>query len=240
MKSKNLSIVKTKEKKKAVVSFFVCLIFILSLSFGYYGLVVKYVSAYNGITIVLDAGHGGRDGGTLGINGSVEKDLNLEYTLELKSKLVTGGYKVVLTRKNDEGLYSPLAKNKKQSEMKERLRIIKQANPNLVISIHMNSFNDKSAYGATTYYRKDDESGKNIADLIQNSLATYCGARFKQAKVGDYYVLNSNYYSAVLIECGFISNPEEERKLKTPEYRKKIVDAIYSGILLYFGNSSNV
>lgn len=240
MKKNRLIIEKIKENKFAILSFFVCVVFMFSISFAYYGMVENWVSLHNGITIVLDAGHGGRDGGSIGVNGSIEKDLNLEYTLALRDKLVKAGYKVVLTRKNDEGLYSPLAKNKKQSEMKERLRVIKQANPNLVISIHMNSFTDKSAYGAMTYYRKDDESGKNVADLIQNSLSTYCGARFKSGKIGDYYVLNSNYYSAVLIECGFISNPEEERKLKTPEYRKKIVDAIYSGILLYFGNNSNV
>ena len=117
--------------------------------------VVAYASRnYNGITIVLDAGHGGRDGGSVGINGTIEKEINLDYVLALKDKLVQSGYRVVLTRKNDDGLYSPLAKNKKQDDMNKRMKIIKQANPNLVISLHMNSFSDSSVSGAMTYFRK--------------------------------------------------------------------------------------
>lgn len=100
----------------------------------------------------------------------------------------------------------------------------------------MNSFSDSSAKGATTYYRNNDESSKVCADLIQKSLYTYCNAKTEKSKVGDYYMLNCSYYTAVLIECGFISNDEEERLLNTEEYKNKMVDAIYNGILLYFGN----
>lgn len=179
----------------------------------------------------------GRDGGSVGANGTIEKEINLKYTLALKEKLVSLGYRVELTRKTDDGLYSDLASNKKLSDMKARFEIIKKTNPNLVVSIHMNSFHDKSVSGASTYYRAGDEASKNIANLIQASLNTYCGAPSKLGKVGNYYILNCSYYTSVLVECGFISNPNEESKLNSDEYRNKIVDAISSAIVLYYGNA---
>jgi len=221
-------------KCKIIVCFMTIFILITTM---YSQIVAKSVSKFNGITIVLDAGHGGRDGGSVGLGGTIEKEINLEYVLALKDKLVKNGYKVVLTRKNDDGLYSEFAKNKKTSDMNARYKIIQKANPNLVISIHMNSFSNSSAKGATTYYRKDDKASKMCSDLIQKSLQTYCGARTSTSKVGDYYMLNCSYYSAVLIECGFISNPEEEKLLNTESYKQKMVEAIANGVLLYFGNN---
>ena len=179
--------------------------------------------------------HGGRDGGSVGVAGTIEKEINLEYTLLLKDKLTKSGYRVELTRRNDDGLYSNLASNKKASDMKARFEIIERTNPNLVVSIHMNSFSDKSAHGALSYYRKNDEASEMVANYIQKSLNTFCDAPNQQARVGDYYILNCSYYSAVLVECGFLSNPEEERNLNTEAYKNKIVDAIFSGIILYFG-----
>ena len=205
------------------------------LTFAFSHIVAVSASEYNGITIVLDAGHGGRDGGSVGVNGTIEKEIKLKYTLALTEKLVSAGYRVELTRKTDDGLYLESAKNKKMSDLNARMEIIKRANPNLVISIHMNSFSSRSAHGASTYYRSGDESGQIVSDLIQQSLNTYLGAPSTTGKVGDYYILNESYYTAVLIECGFLSNPEEERLLNTDEYLKKFVDAVYNGILLYFG-----
>lgn len=205
------------------------------LTFAFSHIVAVSASGYNGITIVLDAGHGGRDGGSVGVNGTIEKEINLKYTLALKEKLVSAGYRVELTRKTDDGLYLESAKNKKMSDLNARMEIIKRANPNLVISIHMNSFSSQTAHGASTYYRSGDESGQIVSDLIQQSLNTYLGAPSTKGKVGDYYILNESYYTAVLIECGFLSNPEEERLLNTDEYLKKFVDAVYNAILLYFG-----
>ena len=218
-------------------SLVVIALFMIIISGFYANIVALRVSKFNGITVVLDAGHGGRDGGSVGVNGTIEKDINLEYVLALKDKLVDNGFKVVLTRKNEDGLYSEFAKNKKQSDMKARFKIIQDANPNLVISIHMNSFPTASAKGATTYYRADDRASEICADLIQKSLHTYCGARSSAGKVGDYYMLNCSYYSSVLIECGFISNPDEERLLNSEQYKQTVIDAIYNGILLYFGNN---
>ncbi len=218
--------------KKCLISIIICFVLI---SCFYSSLVVKRVSKFNGITIVLDAGHGGRDGGSVGKNGTIEKEINLKYTLALKDKLVKAGYKVELTRKNDDGLYTNTASNKKLSDMKARFEIIKKTNPNLVISIHMNSFLDSTAHGALTYYRADDEASKTIANYIQQSLNTYCKAPNNKAKVGDYYILNCSYYTSVLVECGFLSNPNEEQKLNSAEYQEQIVNSIFSAIILYFG-----
>lgn len=220
-------------KRNSCIIIFVLIMFLLTFAFSH--IVAVSASGYNGITIVLDAGHGGRDGGSVGVNGTIEKEINLKYTLALKEKLVSAGYRVELTRKTDDGLYLESAKNKKMSDLNARMEIIKRANPNLVISIHMNSFSSQSAHGASTYYRSGDESGQIVSDLIQQSLNTYLGAPSTKGKVGDYYILNESYYTAVLIECGFLSNPEEEHLLNTDEYLEKFVDAVYNAILLYFG-----
>ncbi|MBO5954769.1 MAG: N-acetylmuramoyl-L-alanine amidase [Clostridia bacterium] len=221
-------------KQKVLVCFLLVIVLVTSF---YSGVVAFRTSKSNGITIVIDAGHGGRDGGSVGINGTIEKEINLDYAFALKDKLVENGYKVVLTRHNDDGLYSEFAKNKKQSDMLERFKIIEKANPNLVISIHMNSFSSPSAFGATTYYRKDDMASKRCADLIQKSIKSSCETKFEYGKVGDFYMLNCSYYTAVLIECGFISNPDEERLLNNDNYKKQMINAIYNGIFLYLGNS---
>ena len=217
--------------------FVICCVLICAVLSGFYAsIVASSVSKFNGITIVVDAGHGGRDGGSVGVNGTIEKEINLEYALALKDKLVENGYKVIMTRKTDDGLYSEFAKNKKQSDMNARFEIIKKANPNLVVSLHMNSFGNSIAKGATTYYRKNDNASQICADLIQKSFYSNGNAKIQKSKVGDYYMLNCSYYTAVLIECGFLSNPEEENLLNSKQYQNKIIDAIYNGILLYFGN----
>ena len=187
-------------------------------------------------TIVLDAGHGGRDGGCVGTNGTLEKNLNLEYTYSLKEKLVKAGYKVVLTRKNDDGLYNSFDKNKKTSDMIKRMNIIKENNPSLVISIHMNSFSDKTIKGSMTYHKIDDQASINCANLIQQSINSSFPTHQKTTKKGDFYMLNCSYYTSVLIECGYLSNPEEEMFLNSKEYKEKFTQAIFNGILLYFGS----
>ncbi len=224
--------------KKTIRCFAIFSLILIILSFAFSGIVAYSSSKYNGITILLDAGHGGRDGGSVGVNGTIEKEINLQYTLLLKQKLSKVGYRVELTRKNDDGLYSEFAQNKKLSDMKARFDIIKKTNPNLVISIHMNSFKNKNASGATTYYRKDDSASQAVGDLVQKSLQTNCNAKYSHSKVGDYYILNCSHYTSILIECGFISNPEEENLLNTSAYKEKFTDAVIQGLLLYFGNAS--
>lgn len=225
------------KKKTLIIVVLLTLVFCIGLS-GYSTLKTG-TSPHAEHTIVIDAGHGARDGGSVGVNGTIEKEINLKYALALQKKLENAGFNVVMTRTDDSPLYDENAPNKKLSDMNARMKTIKKANPSLVVSIHMNSFGSSSVKGANTYYRENDESSKTCADFIQRSLATYCNATNKLGKPGDYYMVKCSYYTSVLVECGFLSNPEEEANLNNPEFMEKIVYSIYCGIQLYFGNFNN-
>ena len=186
-------------------------------------------------TIVIDAGHGGRDGGSIGVNGSVEKNLNLDYAKSLQKILSKAGVNVIMTRSNDKGLYSDNASNKKLSDMRKRRDIINNSTPDLVISIHMNSFPLDSCVGAKTFYQIGSDTSFNAAKSIQNSLNYYIENASNTVSAGDYYILNCTKYTSVLIECGFVSSPKEEQLLNNDTYREEFVYSVYRGIMLYLG-----
>ena len=183
-------------------------------------------------TIVIDAGHGGIDGGCVGKKtGITESQLNLDYANELKKLCEGFGMEVTMTRSSMEGLYSPFASNKKRSEMEERERIIKKSNADMLISIHMNSVSFKQAKGAQVFYKQDSSHSKEFADDLTQSLSSKLNCIRDGSKEGDFYVLNCNNKPAVLLECGFLSNAEEEILLSQSEYRKKFCEAVFYGIL---------
>ena len=182
-------------------------------------------------TIVIDAGHGGRDGGSIGVNGSIEKELNLKYAKSLQKLLKKSGVNVVMTRDSDAGLYNKDADNKKLSDMRKRREIIDNSQPDLVISIHMNSFPLDSCKGAKTFYQIGSEASFKVAKSIQNSLSYYIANASKTVSAGDYYILNCTKYTSVLIECGFVSSPEEEKLLNSDTYRDDFVYSVYRGII---------
>lgn len=184
-------------------------------------------------TVVIDAGHGGIDGGCIGINGTIESELNLKYSYCLKKQCEDMGLRVVLTRKDENGLYSPLAENKKKSEMKKREEIIKNSNCDLVISVHMNSLNQKSVKGSQCFFKEGCEQGKVLAEEITGSLKEDKFNVRAGAKEGDFYVLNCTDKPAVLIECGFLSNHEEERLLNKDKYCQDFCGAVLEGILQF-------
>ena len=186
-------------------------------------------------TIVIDAGHGGRDGGAVGKKtGTTESELNLKYALTLKQLCEEIGIGVVLTRKDMHGLYDENADNKKRSEMEKRRDIINSANADLMISIHMNSFPLSSCEGAYVFYGKGSQQGKLLAGSISASLSRTFESARKVATVGDYYVLNYSNIPAALVECGFLSNPDEEEKLISDEYAREFCCSLLVGILEYF------
>ena len=184
-------------------------------------------------TIVIDAGHGGRDGGAVGSTGVTESELNLAFSLKLKEMCEDYGFKVVLTRKDMNGLYSLFASNKKKSEMQKRQEIIEKAKPDVMVSIHMNSFSASSS-GAQCFYANGNESGQVLATSVQQALSTEIEHTGTSAKVGDFYVLNCTDYPSVLVECGFLSNPDEERKLCDEDYQSNFCRLLLYGILDYF------
>lgn len=186
-------------------------------------------------TIVIDAGHGGADGGAVGkTTGVTESYLNLKYAKCLKSLCEQANIAVVMTRENMSGLYSPLASNKKRSEMERRKDIINSSNPDAVISIHMNSYPRSDVRGAQVFYKKENTQGEELANSIQTQFCQNLDYSKPSASVGDYYVLNCNDFSSVLIECGFLSNTEEESLLINNSYMEKMCLCILSGLLNFF------
>ncbi len=185
--------------------------------------------------IVIDAGHGGRDGGTSGtITGITESELNLKYANTLKNLCEDFGIGVIMTRTDMNGLYDESASNKKKSEMEKRKNIINSSGADLMISIHMNSFPLSSCNGAQIFYGKGDEQGFNLAKCIQTSVCEVFDNARDYVTVGDYFVLNYSSIPATLIECGFLSNPEEEKKLQDDDYCNLFCYSILVGILKYF------
>ena len=186
-------------------------------------------------TIVIDAGHGGRDGGAIGKNtGITESELNLKYALTLKDLCIDFGIGVILTRADMNGLYDEGATNKKRSEMEKRKSIINNSGADLMISLHMNSFPLSSSSGAYVFYAKGSDSGFELAKSVQSSLCQGFDNARKYVSVGDYFVLNYSNIPSVLVECGFLSNPQEEMLLQKEEYQKDFCYALLVGIINYF------
>lgn len=185
-------------------------------------------------TIVIDAGHGGRDGGAVGSSGVTESELNLLYAKQLASLCDDFGIGVTMTRSDMNGLYDESASNKKKSEMERRKNIINSSGADIMISIHMNSFPLSSSNGAYVFYAKGSDEGYTLAKSVQTSLCQSFDNARQYVSVGDYFVLNYSTMPSVLVECGFLSNPEEENNLISKEYCEKFCYSLLVGILDYF------
>ena len=182
-------------------------------------------------TVVIDPGHGGWDPGKAGTLGENENELNLEISLELGRALEAGGYMVFFTRKTDEAL----GKSKKE-DMKIRVLTGDDFDADIFVSIHQNSYPSPNVKGAQVFYYNSSEDSKLLAQSIQkNLIETLDKENTRYAKANaDYYILKNTKIPAAIIECGFLSNPEEESKLNTEDYREKTAWAIYLGINEYF------
>ncbi len=185
-------------------------------------------------TVIIDAGHGGIDGGSSGVNTNVkESDLNLTYAKTLSKYLGQYDIQTILTRTTKDGLYDSSAKNLKKSDMKKRKQIIEQSAPTCVVSIHMNSYNSQKVRGAQVFYNKTNSNGKNLADCIQGQFYKNLPKAKQSSASGDYFIVNCTTLPAVIVECGFLSNPEEELLLLDKEYQNKLCYLITCGIVDY-------
>lgn len=185
----------------------------------------------NGKTVVIDPGHGGRDGGVVGTtSGKKESDINLAIAKSLKHFLTEAGYRVVMTRETDEDLATSGASFKK-SDMAARKKIIEEAGADLVVSIHQNSYPRKDVHGAQVFYAPSSEIGKAYADKMQSVLNDSLSSD-RAAKSADYYILQCTEVPSVLVECGFLSNPAEESLLLTEDYRQKVAYTLCTGVRL--------
>ncbi|MBR2498241.1 MAG: N-acetylmuramoyl-L-alanine amidase [Clostridia bacterium] len=192
-------------------------------------------TSVNKIRIVLDAGHGGIDGGVCGVKTGVkESEINLKVVKSLEKYLISAGMGVTLTRNSDAGLYGMATSNLKKKDMQKRRDIIKSVEPHLVVSIHMNKYSLSTRRGAQVFYKAGDERAKLLASNIQTCFNEMEEAvRECSILTGDYYVLNCTEYPSVIAECGFLSNPEDEALLITKEYQDSIAYNVFKGIVGY-------
>lgn len=202
---------------------------------------VQFIHAENGsgekkkYIVCVDPGHGGTDPGKVGINGQLEKDINLAIAKKLKTYLEASDVTVVLTRDKDMGLYSSGDAHKKMADMRKRCQLIGEAKPDLVISIHQNSYHEEAIRGGQVFYYKTSVRGKKLAQILQERFDYVLGdANKRQAKANDnYYLLLHVKEPIVIAECGFLSNREEAEKLETKEYQDRLAWTLHMGIMEY-------
>lgn len=187
------------------------------------------------LKVVIDPGHGGNDPGGIGESGVLEKDVNLSVALLLRDNLKQQGIDVVMTRETDCGLYSETSKNKKKEDLAKRIEIIEEADADFVLCIHQNIFTDPKYSGAQVFYYEASEEGAKLADSIQNQLIIGVDPENNRVSKSNmnYYMLKQSPIPIVIVECGFLSNAEEELKLGTLEYQRALAWNIYLGTMHY-------
>ena len=189
-------------------------------------------------TVVVDAGHGGEDGGATGVHGELEKDINLAIALELQRLLEQHQFEVVMVRDWDTDLSDqnlPTIAQRKRSDLQRRLRLAEESGDCVLLSIHQNFFTENQYSGAQVFYSANDPRGAALAEAIRASIVeTLQPENTRQNKVGEgVYLLEQCQVPAVLVECGFLSNPEEAAALADPDYQKQMAQAIYNGLVRY-------
>lgn len=193
------------------------------------------------LCIVVDAGHGLPDGGAVGIGGSVEQEINLSIAQKLSEVLNAKGIKVIMTRTGSEGLWTKKSnsiREKKVEDMHERLRIMKKSNADLFITIHMNSHKNSSASGLRIFYSDKFSEIKPLAEQIQLRMSDITGASMSVVKTADknLFLLKNPPIPSILVECGFLSNPEEEKKLCSDDYRARLAWAVADAVEKYYSS----
>ncbi|MBE7028565.1 MAG: hypothetical protein E7407_05990 [Ruminococcaceae bacterium] len=193
-------------------------------------------------TIVIDAGHGEPDGGAVSISGHIESSLNLDVALKLCDYLKKNGFNIIMTRENENGIFDENAKTtkeKKVSDMHSREKIMNTSGADLFVSIHMNKFEIAKYSGPQVFYSPHIEKSEAIAESIQQMLISDLKPQMEREikkSDGGIYLLKKAQIPAVLIECGFLSNPDEEKLLLSDDYRKKMAESIGKGIIKYLKN----
>ncbi|MHB8131746.1 MAG: N-acetylmuramoyl-L-alanine amidase [Mobilitalea sp.] len=190
------------------------------------------------LIIVIDPGHGGRDPGKVGVNKSLEKDINLSVAFKLKNLLEQNDIVVVMTRDEDIGLYSETDTNKKNADLNHRVDLIQTSEADLAISIHQNSFGEEYVKGAQVFYHAQSAQGKMLAEIIQAQLIeTIADGNHRKAKSNDnYYMLKKTKCPFVIVECGYMSNIKEAELLTDDEYQEKMAWGIHLAILQFINN----
>ncbi|MGH4120632.1 N-acetylmuramoyl-L-alanine amidase CwlD [Clostridium sp.] len=193
--------------------------------------------------ILIDAGHGGMDGGTSSKNGTVEKNINLSIATKLKVYLQKSGYEVIMTREDDAGLYlnNGTIRGKYIEDLMNRCNLKQSSNCDMFISVHLNYFTQSKYYGAQVWYSEYKDS-VILASIIQKNLREdldCSNKRVQKPAKNAYKILRENdSMASVLVECGFLSNYEEEQKLKSDIYQEKIAESISKSVGEFYINST--
>lgn len=192
-----------------------------------------------GTSIVLDAGHGGVDGGVTGrTTGVKESEINLSITYALKTALEDAGFTVTLTRKTDEGLYGAATSGFKKRDMQKRKAIIEEERPAAVVSIHQNYYPSRTVRGGQAFYDPSSETGKRLAEGVQdelNGLYAKEGVKNRVAAKGEYYILSCTAYPSIIVECGFLSNAEDEKLLQSGMFQEELAKGVCRALVCVFG-----
>ena len=192
--------------------------------------------------IIIDAGHGGEDGGASSGNGMLEKEVNLSIALYLKEMLTLSGFHVTLTRETDEDLADKTLstiRERKISDLHNRTDLIESTPNAILVSIHQNSFSEPQYSGAQIFYSPNHEKSSILAEAIESQIASLVqpeNTRKSKPAEDSIYILRNATCPAILVECGFLSNPTEAEKLSSEAYRKQMAFSIYCGLLDYLAN----
>lgn len=200
-----------------------------------------FSAADAGMRVVVDAGHGGIDGGVVGRKTGVkESDLNLSISRKTTLVLEDMGFAVTQTRKTEAGLYGTAAKGFKKRDMQKRKEIIAEADPALLLSVHQNFYPTQMTRGAQVFYAKKDENSKRLALCLQaklNGLYAEEGVKARTAKTGEFFMLTCADCPSVIVECGFLSNVADEKLLCSDVWQRRLAEAIAGGVIAYLSDS---
>ncbi len=200
---------------------------------------VNAVAKFGDKTIVIDAGHGGEDGGAVGVNDILEKDINLKIAKKLNDIFIKSGFSAVMTRTEDKAIYkqepgkNKTLRQKKVDDLKSRANIANSSDKNILISIHQNKFTDPQYSGTQIFYSSNNKDSELLANFVKESVIKTLQPDNKREnkKAGkDIYLLRNADIPAIIVECGFISNEEESKKLLTDEYQNSIANCIFDGV----------
>ncbi len=189
--------------------------------------------------IVVDAGHGEPDGGAVSSNGISEAEINLKIALKLQNLLEQSGATVILTRSDENGIYDldkETLKQKKVSDIKNRVKIGNSSSADIFVSIHLNKIPQQQYSGWQTFFKKDCENGKKLATAIQENLKQAVQKENDRVpmKIDNVYIVKNVEIPLTIVECGFLSNTEEEKQLQDDNYQNRLAWGIYNGIIDYF------
>lgn len=221
------------------------LVVLLLITFGW-SRTVTVISAnapiYDRTTVIIDAGHGGVDGGATSCSGVLESNINLEIALKLEAVMNLLGMKTVMIRTTDESVYThgETIAEKKVSDIKERVRVVNNTEKAILVSIHQNYFSESKYNGAQVFYAPTDGSMELAKQLQASFIANLNpGSRRQSKKADKIYLLQHIHTPGVLIECGFISNPQEENLLRSHDYQNKLCSVIAGTCSNYLFQNKN-